>query len=135
MDNTNKIISFILGLVVVVVFLVVIISRFRGTNRVLSNRTATPTPTASQKQPGFLEKLFKKNTPTPTSGPTNTPTPTNSVVQRITPSLQISPQVDGHITPTTSPTTIPNTGAETYLIPLMGLLLLAGFFLRKYSQE
>lgn len=45
MDNFNKVISFVLGLVVVVVFLAVISGRLNLKNRLASGKNPTATPT------------------------------------------------------------------------------------------
>ena len=108
MDNFNKIVSFVLGLIVIVVFIAVITGRFNLKNKVpfLSGRI-TPTPSAA-------------------------PTPTGIVPTRI-----IVPTGMGNYNQnsnfTSSPSQIPSTGAPTILLPLLFSGLAAGSYLRKKS--
>ncbi|MBI2641720.1 hypothetical protein HYW87_03960, partial [Candidatus Roizmanbacteria bacterium] len=61
MDNFNKILSFVLGLVVVIVFIAVITGRLNLRNRLARVSGVSPTP---------------KQSPTPTRNVYITPTPT-----------------------------------------------------------
>ncbi len=153
MGDFNKVVSFFLGLIVVVVFLAVVTGRLNLRQRVLSNnvkRVVTPTPTtkAEKKSGGFL--FFRRATPTPT------PTP-----HRITPTIRQQPtaitnyktgnqiviatptktQPITYITPQPTSTnssseiaTIPSTGADTALIPFALSSLAAGLYLSKIKK-
>ena len=92
----NKIVSLVLGFIVVVLLLVFVAGKMRGnsTSKVLSGRnvTATPTPTktaqAKKDNKGWnpFGFLFNKNTPTPTPSKAATQvarnvTPTNAAGQ------------------------------------------------------
>lgn len=104
MDSFNKVISFILGLVVVVVFLAVVSKRIDLSKKLLPlSQTGTAvsvTPTASQS---------KGSTPTPTNGYNRYQTTTTVTI----------------------PSTIPATGSPTILIPFAISALFAGIGLRK----
>lgn len=118
MDDLNKIISFILGLVVVVVLLVILASRFNLREKLLplsglNKTTVTPTPK------GQAKKTTVKTTPTPTSSITKG-TPDYRPYQTST-----SGKVD------TTLSTIPKTGSPTMLVPLALLFLTGGVFLSK----
>lgn len=126
MDNFNRTISFILGLVVVVVFLAVISGRIDLRGRLTS-----------------LTKGVNFISPTKTS-PTPTPTPKNIIS-----SVTIAPQVNtnyqtnqnqNQITQTTKTNysqnlkTIPGTGSPTLLIPLAFSTLMIGIGMRRKSK-
>jgi hypothetical protein len=123
MDNLNKIISFVLGLIVVVVFIAIVTGRFKlGTG--LKNIAKT------------------KITPTVTATVTPTPTTTRKIVV-ITPSVQKSTNTyktaNGQVKVTqitgNGVSTIPNTGAPTLLLPAAFSMLAAGSFLRKKANK
>ena len=104
MDNFNKVVSFVLGLVVIVVFLAIITGRFRLGNTLtnLTKRNVTATPTPSKKNP--------------------TPTRVVSKNQKKTPITYNQYQ---------APTSIPSTGAPTLFVPLLISGLFVGRFLQK----
>lgn len=108
MDGFNKVISFVLGLIVVVVIIAIITGRLNLTSRFLAGvsrgQTTTPTPT-------------KTPTPTPTISGSPTPTPTIYFTT-------------GNSTGTKN---IPKTGTETYLLVTSAVSLLAGFIIKKKS--
>ncbi len=111
MEGANKIISFILGLVVVVVFFAVITGRLKlGNFRLPIAKGLSGTPTASI-------------TPEATTSPMKPVTKQTSYqpYQKITPKIGVSTK------------TIPNTGAPTLLLPLAFSALGSGIFLRKKS--
>lgn len=104
MDNFNRILSFIIGLVVVVVIVAIIANRIN-----LGRRVST------------LSNSLRKTTttPSPSQAPTVSPTPTQKVVASSNSGYQTK---GGASTP---PKTIPQTGATTLLVPLS----LAGAFI------
>lgn len=108
MDNFNKIISFVLGLVVIVVFLAVITGRFKLRDRLpFLSKGATPTPTKVVTTPTRMPTITGVK-PTGTYGGNtsyNKPNPSN----------------------------IPATGAPTLLVPTLLSALAMGAYLRKKS--
>lgn len=107
MDNLNKTVSFVLGLVVVLVFLAIITGRLNLKNKIpfLSGK-ASPTPTI-------------KNTPTPT---------------KLVESNKENSMYGNYATKQgKTPTTIPSTGSPTILLPLLFSGLGGGFLLRRRS--
>lgn len=132
MSGFNKVTSFVLGLIVVLVFLFVFGSRVNITDKLVAFRsnkvtptvTTTPsptpvrvtTPTPTSKK-GFFESLFsKKPTPTPTTNP------------RVTPTTVVYMPSDGSTGPVSN---IPNTGSPTLLLPILISALGSGIYLRK----
>jgi cytoskeletal protein RodZ len=116
MGDFNKVISFVLGLIVVVVALVVISRRYDLSKRLL--------PFSSTAQVSV------------------TPTPTGKVVSEITVSTDkteetktIDNKTNNYQTQFNSktPSAIPSTGSPTLLLPLFGSVLFAGLKLRKRS--
>lgn len=109
MDNLNKTISFVLGLVVVLVFFAVITGRIN-----------------------LKGKL-------PTFGKTPTPTPTTQSANTSLPSLNKTSQADSLTksnnnyknSTVKAPTTIPQTGSPTLLIPILISGLGGGILLKK----
>jgi LPXTG-motif cell wall-anchored protein len=153
MEGLNKIISLILGLVVVVILFAIITGRInlKGKNILkLGSQTVTTTPAVSvtpkptqTKNNGGFFGLFKK----PTQTPTVTPVPTGKMV-----TINTTKESDGtyhsYVAPTQSKgvtitftpnnsqmknvSTIPSTGSESLLLlPFMGSSLLAGIYLKK----
>ncbi len=125
MDNFNKVISFVLGLVVVVVLLVILTGRFNLRERFLPlGRSKGPTTTVTP-TPKTTAKNGQKITPTPTPA-------------KIVFNYDYHPYRDaaGAIAGTSSATTkgglitIPKTG-PTFLVPLVLSALLGGVYLRK----
>lgn len=113
MDNFNRIISFVLGLIVVIVFIVIITGRFNLKEKFLgkANITKTPTPT--------ITPTRSASPPTPSRYPTATPLITG---------------VYNQPTPTPygkKPSTIPSTGSPTLLLSFLFSSLGAGIFLKK----
>lgn len=109
MDNFNRVISFVLGLIVVIVFIVIISGRFNLKEKLLSGASPTKTPTPTR----------SATTPVPTRFPTAKPIVTGSYNENNT-------NVNGK-----KPTTIPSTGSPTLLLPLLFSSLGAGIFLKK----
>jgi hypothetical protein len=106
MDNFNKVLSFILGLVVVIVFFAVLTGR-------LSLKKGFP----------FIST---KATPTTKVEVTPTPTPVSSIVVSST-----TPTYHRYQTTTKTPSSIPSTGSPTLLLPFFISTFAAGFYLRK----
>jgi len=117
MQDFNKILSFILGLIVVIVFLVVISGKLNLRNKFLP--FSTPTPTKQQAKttaPAVAINQYQNQaTPQPT-----TASPSHSTPAPVAMTKGYQPL-----------TTIPSTGPETSLLVLMLSGLGAGFYLRR----
>lgn len=136
MEQFNKALSFILGLIVVAVFIVVASGKFniKGVNLSKTNTTTgikpivTPKPTS---KPWFSFGVK------PTVAPTVIPkkyTFTGSTMK----TTQQQTQVDPNYKPYTGsqvPSSIPNTGIPIVLFPLFGTSLLTGIFMRKTGKR
>ncbi len=114
MDNFNKLFSFILGLIVVVVFFAVLTGRINFKNKFI--------PLTG----------FNKTTPTPTV----TKSVANSNLnKKIISSLEVDNQSNTssyrNYSSQTNIKAIPSTGSETFLLPLMFSGFLGGIFLRR----
>lgn len=126
MDTTNKVISFILGLIVVIVVLLLITGKlglFKGKNFFPISRGSTTTPTPTLTKAEQANKQNNKNTPTPRRLAQNS-------------LLTATPSVGGNSKDTSSTDssnikTIPSTGSSTDLLAGMTLVLIGGMFLRK----
>jgi hypothetical protein len=140
MDSFNKVLSFILGLVVVVVILVVITNRFRSSKSLnflpLSDRKITITPTRA---PSGLNSLLpkKKVTATPTPTRLNGSTKNNGqtkggIMPTVTPGTIA--RTNGTTTKGGVPTTIPKTGSPTLLLAIFSSSLFAGAYLKKRAK-
>jgi len=109
MDNFNKVLSFILGLVVVIVFFAVLTGRIN------------------------LKKNFRflsaKTSPTPQTK--ITPTPVSTVTISNTSSTQSTTSYNRYQTTNKTPSTIPSTGSPTFLLPFFFSTLGAGIYLKK----
>ncbi|PIV09643.1 hypothetical protein COS31_04570 [Candidatus Roizmanbacteria bacterium CG02_land_8_20_14_3_00_36_15] len=109
MDNFNKVISFALGLVVVVVFLAVISGKINLKNKIpqlsgLSKTQVTPSPTTTPR-------------------PVQTPSAGYSLYKNASVSVD-----------KTQPTkTIPATGAPTIFIPMLFSTFITGLYFKKRS--
>lgn len=127
MDSFNKVISFALGLVVVLVFFAVVTGKINlksKTSTTAAKTTITPTPT--QKNSGGFFGFFKSSTPTPTpttkSASSNTEeTGDNNVYKQNT--------------TTSSAKSIPSTGLPTLFIPMLISGLAGGSLLRKAGKK
>ncbi|MDO8497583.1 MAG: hypothetical protein Q7S61_03495 [bacterium] len=121
MDSFNKIISFVLGLVVVVVFLAILSTKFNLNQKLLplaGGAKATPTPTKIQTiTPSPVSLTIVTGFPTPT-GMRPYQTNTTTVINQ-----------------TGSATAIPKTGVETIFLPFVISTLLGGAFLRKTGKK
>ncbi len=121
MSGFNKITSFVLGLIVVLVFLLVFGSRINLSDKLVAfrDKNVTPTPTLSVSptpKKGFFESLFSTK-------PTVTPTPTDTT----TPASQ--PE-GGAQSVASQPKNIPNTG-PALLFPIAIAAFGSGLYLRK----
>lgn len=117
MDNFNKIISFVLGLIVVVVFLLIATGKLKVFNSKSGlfnvsrgNTVASPTPTA---KPTIVAQNNEGITPTDEPKITSTPKvlPTNNPAKDIK--------------------TIPSTGASTDLLIATLIMLAVGLIFKK----
>ena len=118
MDQFNKALSFILGLVVVAVFIIVASGKFnfKGITFFKSKIAATVTPTVTPKptaKPGVYTISTSQSTNTAQKPDPNYHSYTGSSV----------------------PTSIPNTGIPAFLFPLFGTSLLTGIFIRKTGTK
>ena len=128
MDQFNKALSFILGLVVVAVFIVVASGKFNFKNISLF-KGKTPTASVS---------------PTPSASPTKTPaqstqTSTSVVVQTksgtfVTVTPTYNPSFHAY-NGTTAPTSIPKTGVPIVFFPLLGAAFFSGISLNAFSKK
>jgi len=144
MEQFNKALSFILGLVVVAVFIVVASGKFNLKGFSFSN-----TKTTAQVTPTVTSNVTPKPTSKPwfsfnqtTVKPTAKPTPKPTVVPKITaktgsvysPVSQQNPNYHSY-SGTNTPTSIPNTGVPIVLFPLFGTSLLTGIFMKKSGKR
>jgi len=114
MDSLNKVISFILGLLVVVFLLAIIAGKIKIPGVQKTTISATPNQTI---------------TPSPSSIKTTPSSPTLNILSYH--SYQSpTPQEKGGA----KPTTIPSTGAPTMLLPSLISTLVAGMYLRNRKQ-
>jgi len=129
MDSFNKIISFVLGLVVVLVFFAVITGRINLKSKTSSVSNLTLTPTPIQKNNSGFFGFFKPNTsPTPT--PTQEPSPTTTGTSKNNVYKQ-----NNQVSKSSSARSIPSTGLPTLLIPTLLSGLVGGNFLRKFGKK
>jgi hypothetical protein len=148
MEQFNKALSFILGLVVVAVFIVVASGKFNIKGLNLAKKTdATITPTGTPistpkptSKPWFSFFGKPAATPTivkPTVQPTSVPkTVANNRIQT-QPQTQQDPNYHSYSGSTVSnvPTSIPNTGVPIVLFPLFGTSFLTGIFMKKAGKK
>lgn len=118
MESANRIISLLLGLVVVVVFVALLTGRLDVSSRLqalrgqISNEDITPTQTPLEEE---------------VLGTTQDTTPNETIIeglfkQRINPTATKAPE---------RATNIPNTGTELFAIPALLLMLLTGVYLSR----
>lgn len=151
MGDFNKIISFILGFIVVVVFLAVITGKLNFRKQLTSSSKITvtttltpsksPTPTSTQKNSSIFGFLQRKPTLTPTTAPKTTVVKgqvtnyqTNQPVIVVTSAPLITPVLITSNSNTVNQqviSNIPNTGVPTAFIPFVLSSLGMGIFLRK----
>ena len=152
MEQFNKALSFILGLVVVAVFIVVASGKFniKGFNlpntKIASKITPTVTPYMTPKptsKPWFSFFSQPKATPTvtPKVNPTTKPTAVPKVITYTTSNtgtVQKQTQQDPNYksySGSNAPTSIPNTGIPIVLFPLFGASFVTGAFMKKAGKK
>ena len=130
MDSFNKVISFALGLVVVLVFFAVVTGKINLKSKTATTATnSVVTPTPVQKNDGGFFGLFKSATPTPT--PTQKPSvSTTSEVSKNNIYAQ-----NNQTTTSSSAKSIPSTGLPTIFIPMLFSGLAGGSLLRKAGRS
>lgn len=111
MDNFNKLVSFILGLVVVIVFFAVVTGRLN-----LGKYT-----------PSFAKKTRITPTPSPVS--------TVKIEEKTTPNYSSNAYYSNTYYSKTNPKNIPATGVPTFFIPSVVLAGASGWFLRKSGKK
>ena len=116
MDSFNKVISFVLGLVVVLVFLAVVTGKL--------NLKSKPPSTSASKTTGFFN--FGGSSPTPTPIPTQKPSTVTVTGIRGNNLYKQNSQI---------PKSIPATGLPTLFIPMLLSGLVGGNFLRKTDKK
>ena len=132
MDQFNKALSFILGLVVVAVFIVVASGKFnfKGLSLPKSKTAINTTPKPTSK-PWFS---FNQPTTKPTAKPTSTPKINTFSKGGVQQQNQQDPNYHSY-SGSNVPTSIPNTGVPIVLFPLFGTSLLTGIFMRKTGKK
>lgn len=128
MDSFNKVVSFVLGLVVVLVFLSVVTGKLNLKGKSASTSVITPTPV--QKSNDGLFGFFNKPTPTSTPIPTQKPLPISAInVGGNNVYNQYGPTSPSY------PKSIPSTGLPTLFIPTLLSGLVGGSFLRRSGKK
>jgi hypothetical protein len=130
MDSFNKVISFVLGLVVVLVFFAVVTGKINLKSKTgsVSNTTLTPTP-IQKNNTGFFG-FFKSTSPTPT--PTQKPSPIT--INTNTNENNVYKQYN-QTSSSTTPKSIPATGLPALFIPMLFSGLVGGNLLRKSGKK
>lgn len=145
MSGVSRFISFVIGLIVLILLFVLIANRFNANKAktVAAKTTPTATPAVTAAKSGGFDffGLFRKNTPTPS------PTPTLTFAQQMdstmgdvngatsdqlgnpNPRTTIAP-VNGYQNNQNLKTT-PKTGVETLFFPLASAAFAAGMWLRR----
>lgn len=114
MESFNKVLSFILGLVVVVVFLAVV-----------SGRIDLRKQLSSLPKKGILSVSPASTSPTPTVEKEKTGTTNKTATIGPTPKTNYNRYQTGKVN------SIPNTGSPTIVLPIVFSSLLAGVWLKK----
>lgn len=153
MEQFNKVLSFILGLIVVAVFIVFASGKYSlkgiklpGVKTTTAiTPTLKPTPTATQKKENWFTRLFAKPSPTPTpvqggiaqKQPQNKPTQAAGLQEQTDTGTQTmgtkgageSPEYHRY-TVNQQPTSIPSTGVPLVFFPITISSLIGGIYLR-----
>ena len=128
MDSFNKVISFVLGLVVVLVFFAVVTGKINLKSKTSSTSTSKSTiiPTPAQKSNGGFFGFFKSASPTPTQKPSSITINTgeNNVYKQ-----------NNQVASSSNAKSIPSTGLPTIFIPILFSGLAGGSFLRKAGKK
>lgn len=128
MDSFNKIISFVLGLVVVLVFFAVVTGKINFKNKTNSASKSTISPTQTEKSnKGFFGFLKPATSPSPT--PTKKPTQTQANSNGNNFYNQNNQTVKS-----SNAKSIPATGLPTLFIPALLFGIMGGSFLRRFSK-
>jgi cellulase/cellobiase CelA1 len=137
MDSFNKVISFVLGLVVVLVFFAVVTGKINltGKTKTISTSKSILTPTPTQKSSGGFFSFLKRATPTPT--------PTKKLTSSVTINNNENNEnnennvykQNSQISGSSNIKTIPSTGLPTLFIPILFSGLIGGSFLRKTGKK
>ena len=136
MESFNKVLYFILGLVVVLVFIIVFTGRLNLSKnfKPLANISPAPTPKVLPKK-GFFSFFGggqgSTPTPTPTVKPTAIPTPAQTNPGQYMPQPHPNNQKQPVLTGQTK--SIPATGSPIEILYLAVPTLSAGLYLRKRS--
>lgn len=132
MDSFNKVISFVLGLVVVLVFFAVVTGKINLKNKTTTTSAArlTIAPSPTQKGSGGFLGFFK-------STPSLTPTPTQqpSSIAINTSGNNVYGQKNKQVVQYPSAKSIPSTGLPTLFIPILISGLVGGNLLRKAGKR
>ena len=149
MENFNKVLSFILGLVIVVVFIAVLSGRikvgnfsFLSSGKTVAKPSITPTITPPTTVRIVAQTASSKTQPQPTQTQIKGQTQITPSVQYRSTTTNSAGTTSGTTTyktqgsvqtgiKTTQPTTIPNTGAPSLLLPLLASGIGAGVFLKR----
>ena len=124
MDNINKLISFGLGLIVVVVFLAVVTGKINlGKNITKLTGKTSPTPTKTKTTTSNEMNNYKDSTAKIT--------PASSLIVQDTTNKAYSTYQTGE----KAPSTIPATGVPTLLIPLLLSGIGSGVLLKKIGKR
>ena len=140
MEQFNKALSFVLGLVVVAVFIVVASGKFNfkgfslPKSKTTLNITPTVTPYVTPKPTSKPWFSFNQPTAKPTAKPTNVPKINKYSKGAAQQQSQQDPNYRSY-SGSNVPTSIPNTGVPIVLFPLFGTSLLTGIFLRKTGKR
>ena len=137
MEQFNKALSFILGLVVVAVFIIVASGKFSfpgigGSKTKSATAQDLPQPTS---KPWFS---FSKPAATPAIKPATTPTPTYKTITDTKGGAQEQGEINTNYNSysgSQTPSSIPNTGLPLILYPLFGGSLLTGVFIKKAGKK
>ncbi|MEO6508572.1 MAG: hypothetical protein ABIO02_01335 [Patescibacteria group bacterium] len=136
MENINKIISFILGLIVVVVFIAIVSGKFKigsGLKKIAKIKVSpavTKKPTPIPTEAVTVSYNNSKQAPKVVVAPKTTPKPnTNTPVNQYQ-TTNSPAQISGN-----NISSIPNTGAPTLLIPSALSMLAAGTFLKRSTRK
>ena len=131
MDSFNKVISFVLGLVVVLVFFAVVTGKINlksKTGTTSTTKTAISPTSAPKSNGGFFGFLKSNNpTPTPTQKPASSITINTSENNVYKQNNQVAQQSNAK--------SIPSTGLPTLFLPLLFSGLIGGSILRKVGKK
>jgi hypothetical protein len=133
MDSFNKVISFVLGLVVVLVFFAVATGKINLRSKSISaiKTSPSPTPITTQKNnDGFFAFLKPKS-------PTLTPVPTKTIssITINTKDNKVYKLDTVQVVQNQNVKSIPSTGLPTVFIPILLSGLTGGAFLRKAGRK